>query len=143
MSEFVFFSISRVIVLCSLPSRSLILLNIPHCSFTQVLSSPHCEPARWSDVWPNGQPSSTQSTTRHPLSTVQNPQVTVNNHQFEISSHDRQFSIVFTTIFLSTIKSQQFTIHNPKCLTNNLQTTIRKPHNLESTIFNRFHPRFP
>ena len=31
----------RVIILCSLPSRSLMsLLNIPHCSFPQVLSSP-------------------------------------------------------------------------------------------------------
>ena len=32
----------RVIILCSLPSRSLMsLLNIPHCSFPQVLSSPN------------------------------------------------------------------------------------------------------
>ena len=58
----------RVIMLCSLPSRSLMsLLNIPHCSFPQVLPSPACsryrppasttsigrrekpcEPARWS-----------------------------------------------------------------------------------------------
>ena len=37
----------RVIVLCSLPSRSLMsLLNIPHCSFPQVLSSPTCSRSR-------------------------------------------------------------------------------------------------
>ena len=37
----------RVIILCSLPSRSLMsLLNIPHCSFPQVLSSPTCSRSR-------------------------------------------------------------------------------------------------
>ena len=62
----------RVIILCSVPSRSLMsLLNIPHCSFPQVPSSPTgsrsrpsasttsmgrsfrenpCEPARWSGL---------------------------------------------------------------------------------------------
>ena len=63
----------RVIILCSLPSCSLMpLLNIPHCSFPQVLSSATCsrsrpsasatsmgscfrenpcEPARWSGMF--------------------------------------------------------------------------------------------
>ena len=37
----------RVIVLCSLPSRSLMSFrNIPHCSFQQVLSSPTCSRSR-------------------------------------------------------------------------------------------------
>ena len=37
----------RVIILCSLPSRSLMsLLNIPHCSFPRVLSSPTCSRSR-------------------------------------------------------------------------------------------------
>ena len=37
----------RVVILCSLPSRSLMsLLNIPHCSFPHVLSSPTCSRSR-------------------------------------------------------------------------------------------------
>ena len=37
----------RAIILRSLPSRSLMsLLNIPHCSFPQVLSSPTCSKSR-------------------------------------------------------------------------------------------------